>query len=125
MDRTQNKTKGKHMKSAKLFALAIGMTLVLTLNAADKKRIGGPKGGRLLEGTEPKTEFFVEKDPTVTITFYDGTLKPVSAAGQSLTIIADPKNGKTNVEFDKKGDVHVSKTRLPEGDGYNLVLQFR
>jgi hypothetical protein len=29
------------------------------------------------------------------------------------------------VEFEKKGDVLVSKTKLPEGDGYNVVVQFK
>src|SRR6266536_3580983 len=104
------------MKKTRILAGAFAIVCIaaLTLNAADKKRIGGPKGGRLLEGTEPKAEFYLEKDHTVTITFYDATLKPVSAAGQSLAIIADAKNGKTSVEFEKKRDVLVSKTRLPE-----------
>jgi hypothetical protein len=115
------------MKTSRILAgaLAIVCIAALTLNGADKKRLGGPKGGRLLEGTEPKAEFFVEKDHTVTITFYDATLKPVSAAGQSVNIIADARSGKTNVEFEKKGDLLVSKTRIPEGDGYHLVLQFK
>ena len=29
-----------------------------TLTAADKKHLAGPKGGRLLEKTEPKAEFY-------------------------------------------------------------------
>lgn len=29
------------------------------------------------------------------------------------------------MEFEKKGDSLVSKTKLPEGDDYNLVVQFR
>ena len=29
------------------------------------------------------------------------------------------------IEFEKKGDVLVSKTKLPEGDGYNVVVQFK
>jgi len=98
---------------------------LLTLNAADKKHLGGPKGGRLLEKTEPKAEFYLEKDHTVTITFYDAALKPVPAAAQLVTVVADAKNGKKTVEFEKKGDVMVSKTKLPEGDGYNLVVQFK
>jgi hypothetical protein len=93
--------------------------------AADKKHLGGPKGGRLLEKTEPKAEFFLEKDHTVTITFYDATLKPVAAGEQVVTVIADAKEGKQKVEFEKKGDVLVSKGKLPEGDGYNLVVQFK
>jgi hypothetical protein len=98
---------------------------ILTLNAADKKHLGGPKGGRLLEKTEPKAEFFLEKDHTVTITFYDAALKPVAASGQVVTVIADAKDGKKTVEFEKKGDVLVSKTKLPEGDGYNMVVQLK
>lgn len=103
-------------------ALCVG---ILALNAADKKHIGGPKGGRLLEKTEPRAEFYVEKSHTVTITFYDAALKPVPAGNQVVTVIADAKNGKQTVAFEKKGDVLVSKAKLPEGDGYNLVVQFR
>jgi hypothetical protein len=98
---------------------------LLTLHAADQKVLAGPKGGRLLEKTEPKAEFYLEKDHTATITFYDAALKPVPVAGQSVTVIADGKGGKATVDFEKKGDVLVSKTKLPEGDGYNLVVQFR
>ena len=94
-------------------------------DAADKKHLGGPKGGRLLEKTEPKAEFFLEKDHTATITFYDTALKPVPAGEQAVTVIADAKDGKQVLEFEKKGDVLVSKGTLPEGDGYNLVVQFK
>ena len=115
------------MKTSLKFLALAGLLCagILTLNAADKKHIGGPKGGRLLEKTEPKAEFFLEKDHTVTITFYDAGLKPVPAAAQTTTVIADTKDGKTTVEFEKKGDVLVSKTKLPEGDGYNVVVQFK
>ena len=85
----------------------------------------GPKGGRLLENESPRAEFFVEKDKTVTITFYDKDLKPVSPGEQVVTAIAEGKNGKTKIEFEKKGDVLVSKTPLPEGDDYNVVVQLR
>ena len=98
---------------------------LLTLNAADKKHVSGPKGGRLLEKTEPRAEFYVEKDRTVSITFYDAALKPVPVTAQAVTVIADAKDGKARLEFEKKGDALVSKTKLPEGDGYNLVVQFR
>ena len=87
--------------------------------------MGGPKGGRLLEKTEPRAEFFVEKDKSVTVTFYNAGLKPVAAAAQSVTVIAETKTDKATLEFEKKGDVLVSKTKLPEGDGYNLVVQFK
>ena len=103
-------------------ALLVGLCVG---HAADKKHLGGPKGGRLLEKTEPRAEFYLEEDHTATITFYDAAMNAVPAAAQTVTIIADTKEGKINVEFEKRGDVLVSKTRFPEGDGYNLVLQFK
>ena len=112
--------------SIKLLTLAAVLCAgILTLHAADKKHLGGPKGGRLLEKTEPKAEFFLETNHTVTVTFYDAALKPVAVGAQTMTVIADTKDGKKTVEFEKKGDVLVSKTKLPEGDGYNVVVQFR
>jgi len=115
------------MKSSLKLLPLIGVLCagILALSAADKKHLGGPKGGRLLEKTEPKAEFFLEKDRTVTITFYDATLKPVAVAAQSVTVIADVKDGKRTVEFERKGDVLSSKAKLPEGDGYNVVVQFK
>ena len=112
--------------SLKLLTLAgVLCAGILTLDAADKKLAGGPKGGRLLEKTEPRAEFYVEKDHTVSILFYDTALKPVPAAAQTVTVVADAKDGKARIEFEKKGDVLVSKTKLPEGDGYNVVVQFK
>lgn len=112
--------------SLKLLTLAgVLCAGLLTLHAADKKHLAGPKGGRLLEKTEPKAEFYLEKDHTVTITFYDAVLKPVAAGAQVVTLVADAKGGKATIEFEKKGDVLVSKTKLPEGDGYNVVVQFK
>ncbi len=99
-----------------------------TLNAEmshDHDRVGGPKGGRLLENTEPRAEFYVEKDRMATITFYDDTLKPVAVSEQSVTVIVETKGNKSTVEFEKKGDVLVSKNALPEGHALNLVVQFK
>jgi hypothetical protein len=110
----------------RLFTLAGALCVgLLAANAAEKKELAGPKGGRLLEKSEPKAEFFLEKDHSVTITFYDAALKPVPAAAQTVTVIADAKDGRKTVEFEKKGDVLVSKTKLPDGDGYNLVVRFK
>ncbi|MBI3870445.1 MAG: hypothetical protein HY299_18105 [Verrucomicrobia bacterium] len=89
------------------------------------KIIGGPKGGRLLENPTPRAEFFVEKDRTVTITFYDAALKAVAPGEQTVNVVAEVKSGKVELEFEKKGDVLVSKTPLPEGDGYNVVVQIK
>lgn len=106
-----------------LIAVAV---LAFGINLAQAEKITpGPKGGRLLENESPRAEFFVEKDKTVTITFYDNDLKPVKPADQVVTAIAEAKSGKVKIAFEKKGDVLVSKTALPEGNEYNVVVQFR
>lgn len=114
------------MLSIQLLSLAgILWAGILTLPASDKQTPGGPKGGRWLEKTEPRAEFLLEPDHSVTITFYDAALKPVAASTQSVTIIAAAERGKATVEFEKKGDVLASKTKLPAGDGYTVVVQFK
>ncbi len=87
--------------------------------------IGGPKGGRLLENTQPHAELFVEKNRTIIITFYDEGLKPVAAAQQNVSVIAEANGKKTTLDFVKKGDVLVSKEALPEERELNLVVRFR
>jgi hypothetical protein len=52
-------------------------------------------------------------------------MKPLAATTQSVTVIADAKDGKSTLQFEKKGDTLVSKTKLPDGEGYNLVVQFK
>jgi hypothetical protein len=114
------------MKTLLTFLIVIGILAAsLATHAADKKHLGGPKGGRLLEKTEPKAEFYVEKDHTVTIRFYDENLKPVAVGDQVVAVIAETKEGKTRLEFEKKGEVLVSQRKLPEGDGYNVVILFK
>lgn len=101
---------------------------LVSANAADEhghKHAAPPKGGRMLDKTSPHAEFVVEKDRSVTINFYNHDMKAVAAEGQTVTVIADAKDGKTTIEFEKKGDSLVSKAKLPEGDGYTLVVQFR
>ena len=106
-------------------ALCVGL---LTANAADKhehKHLATPKGGRLLDKTKPHAEFVVEKDRSVTINFYNDEMKPIAATTQNVTVVAEAKDGKAKLEFEKKGDSLVSKTKLPAGEGYNVVVQFK
>lgn len=104
-------------------ALFVGL---FTASAADKHaHKATPKGGRLLDKTEPHAELVVEKDRSVTIHFYNDEMKPVAATSQNVTVIADAKSGKATLQFEKKGDSLVSKTKLPEGEGYNVVVQFK
>jgi len=116
------------MKTAKLIiaALLLGaLTTSLLVGAEKKKTLAGPKGGRILENTSPHAEFFVEKDHTVTIAFYDAALKSIAVTEQKVTVIAEASGAKTKLEFEKKGDVFVSKTKLPAGGDYNLVVQLK
>jgi hypothetical protein len=116
--------------SLRILTLAVALCAALAFPAIaqekhDHKHKATPKGGRLLDKTEPHAEFVVEKDRTVTINFYNEEMKPVAASTQKVTVIADAQSGKVTIEFDKKGDSLVSKTKLPEGEGYNVVVQFR
>jgi hypothetical protein len=113
------------MKSKSLLVALSLIGGLLSSVAAEKKVEAGPNGGRLLEKTSPKAEFFVEKDRTVKVSFFDAAMKPVAVTGQNVTVIADAKGGKTKLEFEKKGDVLVSKSKLPDSDGYPVVVQFK
>lgn len=109
-----------------LTQIVAAVALVFAIGTAQAEKVtAGPKGGRVLEKITPKAEFFVEKDQTATITFYDANMKPVPVAEQSVTVMADAKEGKEKIEFEKKGDVLVSKSRLPNVQDGNVVVQFK
>ena len=98
-------------------ALCVGLALpAVAQDKHDHKHLVTPKGGKLLDETEPHAEFVVEKDRSVTINFYNDEMKPVAVTTQTVTVQADAKDGKVKLEFEKKGDTLVSKTKLPEGD---------
>ena len=107
-----------------ILALALTVTAGVTSVWAEKI-VGGPKGGRLLEAEGLKAEFFVEKDKTVNVTFYDESLKKVPVTTQSVAAIAEAPTGKTTIEFEKKNDELVSTQTLPEGDGYTVVVRIK
>jgi hypothetical protein len=109
------------MKPMKLIPLIIAASVLATSAIAAEKIQAGPKGGRILAKTEPKAEFFLEKDRTATITFYDAKLKPVAAKDQSASVVVE----KQTIEFEKKGDVLASKSKLPEGDALPIVVQLK
>ena len=112
------------MKTLTQIAMSVVLVVGLMTAQAEKKQAGA-RGGRLLENESPRAEFFVEKDKTVSLTFYDANLKPVPVTEQTATATAETKDGKKKIEFEKKGDVLVSKSPLPDGDGYNVVLQLK
>lgn len=108
--------------------LAAVLVSSVAIAADDKhthKATPGPKGGKVLELGTLHAEFFVQADKKVSITFYDEAMKPVASGGQEIKVIAEAKTGKATLEFEKSGGAFVSKTALPEGDGYRIVVQIR
>ena len=106
-----------------LLNLLIIAALATTSAFADAKVKAGPRKGLLLELGDKQAEFFVEKDRTISIAVYDAALKAQPASTEVITATAEAPSGKTKIEFEKKGDLLVSKTKLPEGEGYQVVLQ--
>ncbi|GAA5117490.1 hypothetical protein JIN84_17285 [Luteolibacter yonseiensis] len=109
----------KTILSAALFLACAGSAL------ADAAVKAGPRKGRVLELEKQNAEFFVEKDRTVSIAFYDADLKPQSLSAQTVTATAEAPSGKVKVEFEKKGELFVSRTPLPEGEHYTVVVQVK
>jgi hypothetical protein len=100
-----------------ILALAIAPAL------ADAKIKAGPRKGRILELDGVNAEFFVEKDRTISIAFYDAAGKKQPVAAQVFAATAEAPGSKTKLEFEKKGDLLVSKAPLPAGEGYQVVVQ--
>jgi len=112
------------MKITSVIPIVSSLALACGVQAAENK-IAGPKGGKLLANDPPRAEFIVEKDHTVSITFYGADMKPVPPTDQSAVVYADAREGRAKLEFEKKGDALVSKTPLPAGDGYNVMVQLK
>lgn len=112
------------MKNTRYIATAF-IALVVSVTALFAKPIPGPKGGRILTTDAPHAEFFVEKDRTVVVSFYDKALKPVALSGQVVNATAEAKTGKVALSFVEKNGALVSTAPLPEGDDYTVVVQIR
>lgn len=112
------------MKTTRYIATAL-IALAVTAAALVAKPIAGPKGGRILTTDAPHAEFFVEKDRTVVVSFYDKALKPIPVSGKVVSATAEAKTGKVKLDFAERNGALVSKTPLPEGDDYNVVVQVK
>lgn len=99
--------------------------LCATASLQAEKVVAGPKGGRLLESEPLKAEFFVTADRKVEITFYDAALKPVDPGAQIVSVTAEPASGKAKLDLEKTANGFVSKTALPAGEPYRVVVQTR
>jgi hypothetical protein len=111
------------MKLKQITFTVAALCAAVSLHA--EKIIAGPKGGRLLESEPLKAEFFVTPERKVEITFYDAALKPTDPGAQTITITAEPSSGKAKLELEKTPAGFISKTPLPAGDPYRVVVQAR
>lgn len=108
-----------------LFNILALTSLIAATALADSSVKAGPRHGRVLEMSGQNAEFFVEKDRTISIAFYDAAMKAQPAAAQVVTATAEAPAGKAKLEFVKKGDLLVSKSPLPEGESYTVVVQVK
>ncbi len=106
-----------------LLNILIIAALATTAAFADTKVKAGPRKGLVLELGDKHAEFFVEKDRSISIAVYDAAMKVQAATTEVITATAEAPSGKVKIEFEKKGDLLVSKAPLPEGEGYQVVLQ--
>ncbi len=106
-----------------LLNILIIAALATTSAFADAKVKAGPRKGLILDLGVKQAEFFVEKDRSISIAVYDAAMKAQPASTEVITATAEAPGGKVKMEFEKKGDLLVSKTKLPEGEGYQVVLQ--
>jgi hypothetical protein len=111
------------MKTRSLLLAFVTLAAVSLLHAV--KVGGGPKGGRLLESTPLRAEFFVTADRRVEITFYDAGLKPTAPGAQVVAVTAEPATGRTPLDLEPAATGFISKTALPAGDPYRVVVQVR
>lgn len=107
-----------------LMSVMVLCSSVTTMLSASEKIVAGPKGGRLLD-TTPKTEFFVTPERKVEITFYDAAEKPVDPGSKVAALNAETSGGRQVVELVKTETGFVSKSALPAGVPYRVVLQLR
>lgn len=115
------------MKTIRYFASVLVATVLAAgaVSAAEKKSESGPKGGRLLENAPQRTEFFVNSDRKVEINFYDSARKPLAPSQQAVAVIAETKGGRHALAMERAAGGFVSKTKLPDGDPYRVVVQLR
>ena len=108
-----------------LLNILLALTVAISPALADTKVKAGPRKGRVLEMEAKNAEFLVEKDRTVSIAFYDAAMKAMAPTAEVVAITAEAPSGKTKLEFEKKGNLLVSKTPLPAGENYTVVVQVK
>ena len=112
------KTIGQLLTTALIIAITGHAFAATTVKA-------GPRKGRILEVENQQAEFFIEPDRSISIAFYDAMMKAQPAAAQVITATAEAPTGKVKMEFEKKAGLLVSKTPLPAGEHYTIVVQVK
>lgn len=112
----------RNLMKTLLYILTV-LAIAISPALADGKVKAGPRKGRILELEGQNAEFFVEKDHTISIAFYNAAGKQQAAVAQVFAASAEAPSGKVKLEFEKKGDLLVSKGALPAGEGYQIVVQ--
>lgn len=106
-----------------LLNILIIAALATTSAFADSKVKAGPRKGLILDLGGKQAEFFVEKDRTISIAVYDASMKTLPASTEVVTATAEAPNGKTKLVFENKDGKFISTTKLPDGEGYQVVVQ--
>ena len=108
-----------------LLNILLALTVAVSPAPADANVKAGPRKGRVLAMQGKNAEFLVEKDRTVSIAFYDAAMKAHAPTSEAVTITAEAPSGKAKLEFEKKGKLLVSKTPLPAGENYTVVVHVK
>ena len=87
--------------------------------------VPGPKGGKVFESEPLHAEVLVNPDRTVTVTFYDADMKAAAPDQQTVTVIAEAPAGKVKLELVARDGALSSAEPLPEGEGYQVVVQVK
>lgn len=109
----------------KIYALLVIMFCIAPIMDADAAVKAGPRKGLIMEIPGKNAEFFVDEKRKVSIAFYDAAMKQVTPAGEVVSAVAEAPSGKVKLEFERNGDNLVSKTPLPAGEGYQVVVQIK
>jgi hypothetical protein len=115
------------MKILPLLTCLLSLVALLPLQSAEKqshKTIPGPQGGKVIEVTSGHAEFFVQPDRKIAVRFYGQDMKPQPLGAQVIKVTAQTPTP-ASLEFEKVDSAFISKTTLPAGDGYMLVLQIK
>lgn len=105
-----------------LILAAPAFFLVSPLRASEETR---PKEGRVITTVTPRVEFYVTPERRVRLTFLDAAGMPMTPGAQVVTLTAGERSAPTKLAFDREGDALISRSALPEGSGYPLVLQIK